>query len=110
MIVAGKQELVEEWGELRELCWSENTKKSRKSQWRKYFQFCEDFRLVPLPADVETVGLYITHLSKRCCYVTIINYVSGLWALHDFWGIPHLDPSVFIIKATLKGAKRLLGC
>lgn len=96
--------------EVKDKCWSENTHKARASQWRRYFSFCDEFNLVALPADVETVGLYITFLARKVCYVTIINYISGLWALHDYWGIPHVDPQIFLIRATLKGAKRLLGC
>ena len=95
---------------VKDKCWSENTHKARASQWRRYFGFCDEFNLVALPADVETVGLYITFLARKVCYVTIINYISGLWALHDYWGIPHVDPQIFLIRATLKGAKRLLGC
>ena len=42
--------------------------------------------------------------------MTIKNYISGLWALHDYWGVKHPDPSMFIIRSTILGAKRLLGC
>ena len=100
----------EEWVEVREQCWSDNTKRSRRSQWNIYFKFCNEFNLTPVPADLETIGLYITYLTRKCCYVTIINYLSGVWALHDYWGVPHLDPKNFLIKSTLLGAKRILGC
>ena len=68
-----------------------------------------DFRLVYLPSSAETVCLYITHLTSRVCYVTIENYVCGIWALHDYMGYPHPDSKCFLIQSTLKGAKRLLG-
>ena len=70
------------------------------------------YRLIPIPAEAETIGLYITHLTKKCCYVTIINYVSAVWTLHDHWGVPHIDITTFLYfyTSTLKGAKRLLGC
>ena len=110
IIVAGLQGLREEWSDVREQCWADNTWKARKSQWRRYHLFCEDFRLTPLPAAAETIGLYITFLARKCCYVTICNYVSGVWALHDYWGIPHVDATTFLISSTLRGAKRLLGC
>ena len=69
-----------------------------------------EYELKTLPADPETVCLFIIFLARTCCYVTIQNYVSGLWALHDYWGIKHVDSSMFLIKSTMKGAKRLLGC
>ena len=108
--VVGWLELLQEWGEVRSRCWSDNTWKSRKSQWKRYNDFCTEFDLVPIPADVETVGIYIVYLSRTCCYVTIANYISGVWALHDHWGVPHIDPTSFILRSTLQGAKRLLGC
>ena len=95
---------------MRSHCWSLNTWKTKKSQWKRYMDFCNGFRLTPMPADAETIGLYITHLAKKCCYVTIINYVSAVWALHDHWGVPHIDATTFLISSTLRGAKRLLGC
>lgn len=95
---------------MREHCWADNTIKTRRSQWKKYFKFCIEFGMEPLPASPETVCLFITYLARTCCYITIANYISGLWALHDFWGFKHVESSMFIIKATLMGAKRLLGC
>ena len=95
---------------MREHCWADNTIKARRSQWKKYYSFCSEYKLEPLPASPETVCLYITYLARKCCYVTIENYVSGLWALHDFWGFSHVKSSMFLIKSTLMGAKRLLGC
>ena len=34
-----------------------------------------------------TLCLYITHLSQTLSYVTIRNYVSSVWVLHDFEGV-----------------------
>lgn len=99
-----------EWSRVRDLCWSVNTHKARVSQWRRFDAFCEEFNLDPLPASVDTVGLHITYLSRSCCYTTIKNYISGVWALHDYSGVPHVDSTSFLLKSTMLGAKRLLGC
>ena len=99
-----------EWAEIRDMCWSKNTHKTRQSQWRRFFAFCAEFGFNPIPAAAETMCLYIVFLARSCCYITIKNYVSGVWALHDYWGVRHLDTTSFIIKSTLQGAKRLLGC
>ena len=109
-IVAELSALRDEWAEVRDMCWSLNTHKARCSQWRRYFSFCKEFNLRPLPAVSETIGLYITFLARDCCYVTIKNYISGVWALHDYYGVEHIESSSFIIQSTMKGAKRLLGC
>ena len=94
---------------MRSLCWADSTVKALKSRWRKYFRFCDSYDLSPLPVDVEGMCLYITYLTETVCYVTIANYVSAVWRLHDYLGYSHPDPTCFLIQSTLRGAKRLLG-
>ena len=89
--------------------WSENTVKAYKSRWNRYNDFCDEFGLLALPASVETICLYLTQLMKKLCYITIVNYLSSVWVLHDYMGFKHVDPSTFLIQATLKGIKRLIG-
>ena len=101
--------LRKDWGRVRSLCWADNTLKTRKSQWRRYFTFCLDHDLVPLPSTAEIVCLFVVHLTKTVSYVTITHYVSGLWALHKYMGYTHPEPSQFLIQSTIKGAKKLLG-
>ena len=100
--------LMVDWEELREQCWAPNSKVAYKSCWRRYQGFGVEY-LQPLPASVLLMCLYITHLSKSVSYVTIKNYVSSVWVLHDYEGYTHVDPDTFLIKSTLAGAKRLLG-
>ena len=100
---------MDDWDVLREECWALNTRTAYKSRWNRYYGFCTDYGLVPLPASVTNMCLYITFLSKSVGYVTIKNYVSSVWVLHDHMGVPHVDPDNFLIKSTLQGAKRVLG-
>ena len=109
IIVADKDSLRKEWSQVRALCWSDATIKARKSQWRRYLQFCDLYDVKTLPVDVEGICLYITHLTRTVSYVTIVNYVTGVWKLHDYLGYTRPDPTSFIISSTLRGAKRLLG-
>lgn len=95
--------------ELRKLCWSDNTWSSYHSRWKSFYKFCSDYNLNPVPASVETVCLYITDLSRRCVYNTIVVYVSAIWALHNHLGCPHFNTDNFLYRSTLMGAKRLLG-
>ena len=88
---------------------AESTKSARTSQWRIYLRFCDSYDRQALPADVETVLLYLAFLAQNRSYVTIINYLSAVWSLHKVNGIPHVDPSTFEIQMTLKGIKRTLG-
>ena len=79
------------------------------SQWKIYLTFCEDFKLVPLPASMDTILLYLAFLADTRSYVTIINYLSAVWSLHKLNNLPHLDPSSFPIQMTLSGIRRTLG-
>ena len=94
---------------MRSLCWSDNTIRCKKSQWKQFFKFCHEYDLTPLPADSETVCLYITYQTSRVCYITIANYVSAIWLLHKYLDYTHPDPSGFMVQSTLRGARRLLG-
>lgn len=86
-----------------------STSRTRLSQWKNYFDFCQSYGFSPLPATECVACLYITHLSQSCKYNTVVNYLSGLWALHKVYGYTYPDPSSFLIKSTLKGAKHELG-
>ena len=100
---------MDDWEELKEQCWAPNSKTAYKSRWKRYYSFCGEFGFVPLPASVMTICLYITHLTKTVSFVTIKNYVSSVWVLHDCEGVSHVDPEHFQIKSTMAGAKRVLG-
>ena len=108
-IVAGLISLRGDWARLRALCWSDNTIKTKKTQWRRFFKFCVEYDLPALPASVDVVCLYITHLTRTVSYSTITQYIGGVWSLHKYLGYPHPDPTTFLIHSTLQGAKRLLG-
>ena len=110
LAVIGLQRLLDMWKDVRDQCWAENSKKSYSSRWKKYYSFCKEYAFIPLPATVTVVCLYITHLMKTLSFVSIKNYVSSLWVLHDYMGLDHVDPDNFLIKSTINGAKRILGC
>ena len=89
---------------------SEASKATRSSQWRSYISFCEEFGInPPLPASLETILLYVTHLAERLKYRSIKAYLGAVWILHDINGVPHIDPLVFELDMTLKGIRRTLG-
>ena len=88
---------------------AKSTTSTRKSQWRVYLRFCEEFELVPLPASLDTILLYITYLANSYAYVSIIHYLSAVWSLHKLNGFEHVEPSSFLIQITLKGIRRVLG-
>ena len=88
---------------------ADSSKTAKMSQWRIYLRFCDEMELVALPAEMDTILLYLAYLAETRSYVTIINYLSGVWLLHKVNGIQHLDPSSFPIVMTLRGIRRVLG-
>lgn len=79
------------------------------SQWKKYNDFCSMYNLKAVPAAVDTVCLYIAFMCDSLKYSTIVNYVSAVWALHNYMGVEPLAKGNFLISCTLRGARRLLG-
>lgn len=94
---------------VKSLCWAEATWTTRRSQWKRYKDFCSEYDLTPVPASVDTICLYITQLTYSLKYSTICNYLSAIWSLHDHLGYAADAKNSFLIKCTMRGARRLLG-
>ena len=89
---------------------ADNSKAKRASQWRSYFEFCEEFEYMdPLPASLEMILFYIVHLADRLRYKSITQYLGAVWILHDMFGLPHVNAREFEVVITLRGVKRTLG-
>ena len=88
---------------------ADSTVSTRHSQWKRYFEFCDSYDRVPLPASLETILLYLAHLSSTLKYVSIVNYLSAVWILHRINGYSHLDSGNFEIVMTLRGIRRTIG-
>ena len=87
---------------------ADSTKSTRNSQWKHYLQFCDDYERVPLPASLDTILLYLSHMSLSFKYVSIINYLSSVWTLHKLNGFLHIDKGTFELHVTLRGIRRTL--
>ena len=80
-------------------------------QLKRYFEFVDLFATErsPLPCSSERVALYAAWLARSLKYRSVINYLSGLSQFlrrSGFGGIAYDD---FIIKATLRGIRRVKG-
>ena len=85
--------------------------KTRQSAWNKYLRFCASMELSAIPATPLTIARYIAYLGSSCelKFSTITNYVSAVSILHKFHGIQCLAIESFLVKAVLKGYRRMLG-
>ncbi len=88
---------------------SEATRRAYASDWRLFLTWCSDNELDSLPADPETVALFVTWLAeqgrkpstidRKLCAVSQAHKLSGLSS-------PTTDSRV---RETLKGLKRMFG-
>lgn len=95
---------------------SEATRRAYASDWRHFSRWCQQNRLVFLPAVPETVALYVAHLSqpgggeKPRAVATITRHLSSINTMHKAARYPppaKMDDPV--LAETYHGACRLLG-
>lgn len=89
--------------------WSRNTLKTRNSQWKRFFNFCSDHNLTPLPASDRTVVRFLMFQSESSTFNTVNNYLSAICALHKFYGYQTDFRDSYMIKMFLSGIARILG-
>lgn len=72
---------------LRLASFAPSTLRTRRTQWKKYFEFCDKFSIRPLPANEKTVCRFIAFISPLMKFSSMQNYVaslSSLASLHHF--------------------------
>ncbi len=84
----------------------ENTRRTYRSQWNTFTAWAEAYRLPFLPADAETVALYLAHLGKSGRKVSTIEVaLAAIGQAHRLAGhvSPRQDP---IVQTVLRGIRR----
>lgn len=94
---------------LRSHCLADSSWRTRRSQWKHYYHFCQNLGVNPLPCSIEVCCMYIAYMAHTFRYVSIVNYVSAVRGLHRWFGYAPPPTDCFLINATLAGARRLLG-
>jgi site-specific recombinase XerD len=88
---------------------SEATKKAYQTDWRDFWSFCRDNDLQYLPADSDTICLYLTSLAESGISVaTIVRRCTSITAIHNASGF---DSPVKNDKVgrVLRGIRNTLG-
>lgn len=107
--VVDVRELDKELSVIISSAWADNTISTRKSQWKKYIEFCNSHGLLALPASYLTVARFMTYLARFCKFTTINNYLSSIIVLHKYHGHPAGFRETFYMQLVIKGLKRILG-
>jgi integrase len=87
---------------------SEATRKAYRSDWRNFLDFCQDRDFAALPADSETVSLFLTALADSGRAVsTIVRALTSVNKAHELAGYESVrSPAVL---TTLGGIRRRCG-
>ena len=100
--------LRQELRKTRKAAFAQGTKKNLHTQWKSYIMFCTYFKLVPLPAEKDTLCLYAQFLARSFKSVdTIRNYLSGVKLMHTLsdTNCPHFGSVE--LKLSLRGMEQL---
>ncbi len=87
---------------------SKNTRKSYRSDWKDFDQWCKAKRLTTMPASPETVVAYLIEKAEILKMATLDRRLVSIRQAHSMAG--HLfDKGHMLIKETLKGIKNTHG-
>ena len=86
---------------------SESTLKARQMQWRAYTGACDLFGWDYLTCGVHQACKYVTYLSERLKFSSIVAYYQSVIFHHTCAGIEPVRISNSVLQSTLKGIKRL---
>jgi site-specific recombinase XerD len=87
------------------------TLRAYRSDWRDFEAWCVGHRLDALPAQPETVALYIADLATSCAAGTITRRLTSISKAHQAAGYSNSPASTrqAIVGETLKGIRRTIG-
>ena len=101
------KELEEKARKLRMNSVADSTRKSREMQWNCYLKACCDFGWNPLPCNANQACLYVTYLSDRLKYSSVVAYYQAVIFYHVCAGLEPIRLANSVLKATMNGIKRL---
>jgi site-specific recombinase XerD len=88
---------------------SQSTRKAYESDWHLFWKFCQEHSLQNLPADPDTISLYVTYMAKSGMSVaTIQRRTTSISAIHSAAG--HDSPvRTDKVRRVVRGIKKILG-
>ena len=82
---------------------------ARRSQWNRYYTFCEKFSLPALPVTAHTVCRFLVFVGDELSYTSLNNYVSALNSLGKFYDGTFDLRKDYGVVLLLRGFKRVKG-
>ena len=103
-----KAELAVKVALYRSATFSDNTKRTYKSQLKSYLDFCAKVDESPVPVSEETLCAYAAYLSDRLKPNSICQYLNVVRLVHIECGYDNPLDS-WLLSSTLKGIRRIHG-
>ena len=87
---------------------AENTTRVYRTGWAQFTAWCDEHRVIALPAGAETVALYVADLAKEAKPATIDSRLAAISAAHRAAGYdsPTKQEAVRLVR---RGVRRTLG-
>ena len=104
-----EDDLLKEVQRLESLYYSENTKRTRSVQLRRYEEFCRIQGFVCFPLVSVVMRKYVAHLGKDLCYSSIQQYLSAIIVHSRILGYPDETRESLGLLWILGGIKRWKG-
>ena len=93
--------------EILRLSKSENTKRTYRSQWVLWIDWCNAKGINPVPADPVMVAEYLAYRSESVSAATVRMALAAINVLHDLGG--HAIPGTLpVVKTVMQGIARKL--
>ena len=90
-----------------ESAWAPSTRKNMVVQQQLYWDFCQYYRLAPLPASFKLLCLFAQFLSRKFKSAdTVAGYINGVKWLHVFRGYSTEGFDHFAVKMVCQGIAR----
>lgn len=67
--------------------WADSTMHTRRCHWKKYIDFCNSIETVAIPVDVDSIPIFLLHLTlKGLAFASINNELSAIEILSKLHG------------------------
>ena len=89
--------------------YAQSTKKSYSTHRKRYFAFCSQLGVAPVPASCSTIARYAAYLARCMKPASVRQYLNIIRVLHLENNLPNPLQDDWLVKSTLTGIDRLLG-
>lgn len=86
-----------------------NTTHAHERDWRCWLAWCRRRNFCPLPAETQTVALYVAELGQRLRPSTIARYLGSISVAHQAAGHDPSPTRSVLVRKALAGLKRTKG-